>query len=324
MMERIVDIVGNLNMDLILRGIPGMPAWGREVFGNDCLLVPSGQAGYTALALGAVGVPVRVHSVLGGDPWGDTILAALSGSGADVRGIERAAGTRTGLSVALVRGDGERAFASYYGSLAAFDAQALGRLRPGIRGRGALLVCGINALPNLPLDAVEEICRDYRGSGGLTALDTGWDPLGWGPERLAGLRRLLREISVFIPNEEEARAMTGFEEPEEQAKALLGFGAGLVVIKLGPRGCYAAGGGSAERLPAFPAEVLDAVGAGDVFNAGFLAATLSGRSLRERMAYGSAAASIYISRAENRYPSARETAAVAESLGAPGAVKEGT
>jgi len=322
-MERIVDIIGNLNMDLILRGIPEMPVWGREVFGSDCLLVPSGQAGYTALALGALGVPVRVHSVLGADPWGDSILAALSGSGADASGVERAAGTRTGLSVALVRGDGERAFASYYGSLAAFDAGALGRLRPAIRGAGALLVCGINALPNLPLGAVGEICRTYRGRGGLTALDTGWDPRGWGPERLAGLRRLLRDVSVFLPNEEEARAMTGRERPEEQAKALLDFGAELVVIKLGPRGCYAAGGGAGEGFPAFPAEVLDAVGAGDVFNAGFLAATLAGRPLRERMAYGSAAASLYISRAEDRYPSAGETEAAAGSPGAPRTGKEG-
>ncbi|MCX7024576.1 MAG: carbohydrate kinase family protein [Spirochaetes bacterium] len=301
-----IDIIGNLNMDLVIRGLPGMPAWGQEVIGDDCILLPSGQAGYTSFALRRLGIPVRLVANVGDDPWGSSIREALAAAGVDCRGVEARKGSHTGISVACVRDDGERAFVSYYGCLMEFDGDMIRRNRGFIPSPDILAFCGLNTFPNLSPLHVEEIFRETRLRGGETVLDTGWDPLGWKEPRIGELRHLLSEVSVFIPNIDEAKAITGRESADEAAKALLDYGAGLVVVKLGAQGSMALGAGICESIPALPVRVFDAVGAGDVYNAGFMTGMLRGDGLRDRMIFGSAAASLYISRDRDRFPSNHE------------------
>lgn len=313
-----VDLIGNLNMDLVIRGFRRLPQWGREEIGDGCSLFPSGQAGYTAFALRGLGVPVRLAANAGSDDWGELIVRGLETAGADCSGVERRPGARTGITVACVRGDGERAFVSYYGCLMDFDGSALRRTRVSLAVHPDILaLCGLNALPNLPIAEVESLFAETRRSGGRTLLDTGWDPLGWGGERVVALRRLLSEVTVFLPNAEEATALTGLEDPLEAARDLVGCGARLVVVKLGPDGSLALGEGTGpegSRMPALPVAVVDAVGAGDSYNAGFMAAMAGGARLRECMALGTATASIYISRAEGRFPARAEADAAARAL----------
>jgi ribokinase len=297
-----IDIVGNLNMDLVIRGLPRMPAWGQEVIGDDCVLLPSGQAGYTSFALRRLGIPVRLVANVGDDPWGSGIKAALEAVGVDCRGVEARKGSRTGISVACVREDGERAFVSYYGCLMEFDGDAIRRNRGFIPSPSILAFCGLNTFPKLSPLHVEELFRETRRGGGTTLLDTGWDPLGWKEPHLGELRHLLREVSVFIPNIDEAKAITGCENADEAARALLDHGVGLVVVKLGAQGSLALGAGIRESIPALSVRVFDAVGAGDVYNAGFMTGMLRGESVRDCMIFGSAAASLYISRDRDRFP----------------------
>ncbi len=112
-----VCLVGNFCIDLIIRGVPRMPAWGQEVAGDDYLLVSSGQTTYTAFALRALGDPVSVIGCVGDDPWGRQIRADLEARGVDTAGLETVRGGRTALSVAAVRPDGERAFVSDFACL---------------------------------------------------------------------------------------------------------------------------------------------------------------------------------------------------------------
>jgi sugar/nucleoside kinase (ribokinase family) len=297
-----IDIVGNLNMDLVIRGLPALPAWGQEVIGDDCVLLPSGQAGYTSFALRRLDVPVRLVANVGDDTWGAGIKGALEDAGVDCRGVEARRGSRTGISVACVRGDGERAFVSYYGCLMDFDGDSIRRNEGFIPSPKLLACCGLSALPNLSPLEVEELFGETRRAGGRTVLDTGWDPMGWKEPRLGELRRLLREVSVFIPNIDEARALTGVWNVDEAAAAILGYGAETVVIKLGSEGSAAYGAGIRESIPALGVKVFDAVGAGDVYNAGFMWGMLSDDSLRDCMILGSAAATLYISRDRDRFP----------------------
>ncbi|HOX32866.1 MAG TPA: carbohydrate kinase family protein [Spirochaetales bacterium] len=316
-----IDLVGNLNMDLVIRGFARLPGWGREEIGSDCDLYPSGQAGYTAFALRALGLGVRLAANVGDDDWGGRILGALGAAGVDCAGVERRPGSRTGVTVACVRQDGERAFVSYYGCLMDFDAACLGRAAASLSPEPRVLaLCGLNALPNLPLAEVGALFARARRAGGRTALDTGWDPMGWPRTRVAALRGLLREVSVFLPNAEEATALTGLADPAEAARDLAGCGASLVVVKLGPGGSLAFGEGlgpAGARVPAPAARVVDAVGAGDVYNAGFIAGLAEDVDPEGCMALGTAAASLYISRAADRFPSRGEV-----DLAARAAAKE--
>jgi len=84
----------------------------------------------------------------------------------------------------------------------------------------------------------------------------------------------------------------------------------VVVVKLGREGSLARADGREVRQAALPAEVVDTVGAGDVFNAGFLAARLRGRPLQACLAAGSAAAALYVARPRDRFPSAAQVEAL--------------
>jgi ribokinase len=347
-----VAMIGNLNMDLIIRGVPHPPVWGQEVIGSGYTLVPAGQAAYSAFALRALGVPVRLVAGVGEDPWGREIVAALTESGVDCRGVEVLAGTLTGITVALVRPDGERGFVSDYAALYAYDEGLIRRHEAVLLGAPVLAFCGLNTLPRLRLGAARDLFRKARRAGVATVLDTGWDPGGWPAGRLEGLRDVLAECSAFLPNRDEAAAITGHSDPRRAARALRDMGVGLAVIKLGPEGSYALGdspGGSAgapagdagrpgtpgggtaasrrpaapggpaglveESLPALPVTVLDAVGAGDVYVGGFVYGMLCALPVRDCMALGSAAASLYISRELERFPALPEVMAAAKAYG---------
>jgi ribokinase len=82
-----VCIIGNLNIDLIIRNVPGLPSWGQEVMGTDRLQVSSGQAGYLAFALRKLGVSTHLIGNVGEDLYGKQILDDLNTAGVDTRGV---------------------------------------------------------------------------------------------------------------------------------------------------------------------------------------------------------------------------------------------
>jgi sugar/nucleoside kinase (ribokinase family) len=132
------------------------------------------------------------------------------------------------------------------------------------------------------------------------------------PETQTGLRRLLKDTSLFLPNLDEARAITGIDQPEPAARVLQMLGPAELVVKCGARGSQGLSADQAYWLPARPVIALDAVGAGDVFNAGFLAARLQGWDFPTCQAFGSASASLYISRPADRFPTFQQTLAAAQ------------
>lgn len=136
----------------------------------------------------------------------------------------------------------------------------------------------------------------------MTMLDTGWDPVGWTAETREGMYAILRQVTLFLPNLDEARAITGIEDVGEAAAALQAMGPELVVVKCGAQGSYARQGDQILQVPARPVSVYDAVGAGDVFNSGFLYALLQGWSLGDCLKFGNSASSLYISRQADRFP----------------------
>jgi sugar/nucleoside kinase (ribokinase family) len=82
----------------------------------------------------------------------------------------------------------------------------------------------------------------------------------------------LPHLDYFVPSLAEARALTGLDEPEEVARALLDHGVGTVGLKMGADGCLVMTcAGDSLRMPAFEVQAVDATGAGDAFAAGFIA-----------------------------------------------------
>ena len=293
-----------------------MPAWGQEVAGTSHVAASSGQGGYLAMALARFGAPVRAIATVGDDAFGRQILGDLERYGVPLGGIETATGT-TGITVGIVREDGERAFVSDFASLREYDADLVRRHWDLVKGADVVCLVGQFCLGRITPAVAADLLRRARAEGKTTVLDTGWDPAGWPAETVAGMRESLAEVDLFLPNLDEAKALTGFDDPGDAAAALQVFGAGVVVVKCGAEGSHLQFGVETSALPALPVRVHDAVGAGDTFNAGFLYGLWRGWSPRAAQAFGSAAAALYVSRLSDRFPAVADVVEAAAAYGVP-------
>jgi ribokinase len=205
-----------------------------------------------------------------------------------------------------VRPDGERAFVSDFACLNRADEHVIERGWSKVDQAQTVCLLGIFSWPGLSLTRTAALFRRMRQAGKVTMLDTGWDPGGWNQETQDGLRALLSATSIFMPNLDEAAAITGSTEPVDAARRLAVLGPELVVVKLGNQGSLVLSAGRILRQAAVPVQVVDTVGAGDVFNAGFLHAREQGEPLEICLRFGAATAAVYIGRARDRFPSAEE------------------
>jgi sugar/nucleoside kinase (ribokinase family) len=129
---------------------------------------------------------------------------------------------------------------------------------------------------------VPELFKAMKSAGLTTSLDTNDDP----DDRWRdGLLETLPFVDVFLPNEREACRIAGSDDVEE-AVAWLAQRVPLVVMKWGKRGAIAQRGDQRVTSAACNVEVVDAVGAGDSFDAGFLSQYVRGKQLSECLAAG--------------------------------------
>jgi sugar/nucleoside kinase (ribokinase family) len=239
------------------------------------------------------------------------MLRELKRWGIEVRiRAERKMGS--GVSVSIVRRDGERAFISYAGNLSKWSLRDIERDLKFISRAHALYYGGYFFMRNMMAEKAEELMRRLKDVGIVTAFDTGWDPEGWAPRTIAGIRRTLKYVNVFLPNAEEARNIAAYSSPERAALNILGYGPELVAIKLGPEGCVVAQGEEVARIPGFKCRAFDTTGAGDAFNAGFMLGYLRGWDLWKTAEFANAIGALTVSsrrQGPNRFPAREEVTA---------------
>jgi sugar/nucleoside kinase (ribokinase family) len=258
-------VVGDCNPDLILSGGDVVPEFGQwEKVVDDMRLVPGGSSTIVAAGAARLGLPTSLVAAVGDDLFGRFMLDAMAERGVDTGGCVIRADVATGLTVALTRGD-DRAILTAPGAIATLRAEDV----DGVRLRRAThLHVGSYFLLEGLRPGLGELVRTARAAGATVSLDPQGDPAGgWD----GGMRDLLPSIDVLFVNETEAAAIDGAR-------------AGLVVVKRGARGASA--GGVDVAPPAVDA--VDATGAGDSFDAGFLAAWLAGEPVEQALRLGCA------------------------------------
>jgi sugar/nucleoside kinase (ribokinase family) len=312
-LDRQVCIIGNLNIDLIIRNVPCLPQWGQEVLGDDYLIVSSGQAAYTAFALRKLGIQTGIVGNVGDDLYGQKIISELKNAQIETSQIEVTGQGKTGISVAIARPDGERAFVSDTACLKKFDTALIERHLCYVQDSSLILMNGLFFLPNLQIPELKSILAQSKREGKTILLDTGWDPGNWQPQTLQELSSLLQEVSIFIPNMDEARAITGLNEPASAAAKIKDMGPEMVIIKLGAEGSFALTDKDSLHIRPHLVKAFDAVGAGDVFNAGFILGLLQGWPLQAMMEFGNSAAAAYISKKTDRFATYAEVAGLAKT-----------
>lgn len=301
-------VVGNLTIDVILRGIDAMPSWGQEVLCSEKTEVVAGQAGGMAFAATALGVRTDVVAEVGDDGAGARIRRELEAAGVGVEALRLVRDGATPMTVALVRRDGERAFVSDLGRLHA-GGTAWSPPWPNDASKVVALV-GTNNLPDLDLDDAARAFATARRAGTLTVFDPGWYPQGWSDDVVRGVRAVIGETDLFVPNLDEARALTGETDVTSVLHSLGALTPGIVVVKDGRNGSVVCHEGRVIVVHALDVDVDNAVGAGDVFDAGAVAGFLRGGDVIDAMVHGTACASLYVARRTNRFPTYEECQAM--------------
>jgi sugar/nucleoside kinase (ribokinase family) len=304
MTQLVASVLGNINVDLIVRPATRLPPPGEEWTIDTVDLRPGGAAANTGLALTALGVPVRLIGAVGEDRFGAILLDEFEGHGLGGQ-VATIPGTATGVSLAFEAPDRDRSFLIALGSLAAFDRSMVPD--DALRAR-FFLSCGTFTLPKLRGAPTAELLRAVRAAGGTTLLDTGWDPSGWPEAVREEILGLLPLVDFFLPNALEATTLIVAADPEAATEALRDRSGGWVVTKLGRNGCLAMGPeGETHRVSAPLVDATDTTGAGDAFNAGLIAGLAQELDIRDALALATRVASTVVTRpSSDRYPSPGE------------------
>jgi sugar/nucleoside kinase (ribokinase family) len=259
---RRIVVIGELNVDLIVSGLPTLPVLGQELLCDDFQMALGSSSAICASWLVALGAAVDFWGKVGHDPYGDFVVSDLERRGIGTDGVIRDPDIRTGVTVALTYPQ-DRAMFTYLGSIAALrlddlDLSLLARY-DHLHSASIFLQRGLR--PGLPA-----LYQAAKEAGLTTSLDSGWDPEErWGRD----IFEVLPHVDFFVPNEVEALHFTGASTIEEAAAELSRY-ARTVVVKLGREGALARAGEQVWKAPGFDVEVMDTTGAGDAFNAGFM------------------------------------------------------
>jgi sugar/nucleoside kinase (ribokinase family) len=287
--DRDVDlyVIGDVNPDILVIGDDVVPEFGQvEKYVGTIRLTVGGSSAITACGAARLGLKVAHGGVVGDDMLGRAILEALRDRGVDTSTVSVEAAIPTGATVHLGSGD-QRAMLTATGTIDRLRAEDVPReMLPNIRHIHA----GSTAIQPRLRPGLPALFREARAAGVTSSFDTNWDP----DRRWEDIDPMLAEADIFLPNEREAALISGVMDPLQAAQALVeraedaGRSADapplMVVIKLGADGALAVRGDEALRLPADRVEVVDATGAGDGFNAGFLYGFIEGRPLPEVLA----------------------------------------
>ncbi len=297
---RALAVAGNVNVDLIMGPVTPWPQPGTEVIvAHDDLRV-GGAAGNTALVWQAMGEVFQFAANIGADPFGAWLAKAFADHSAHWPVSPR----RTTVSVGVTHPDGERTFLTTDGHLRDMTAPGvIGSLDgPAMRG-GILLLCGSFVTEGLAADY--DAVFDWADRFGIAvALDTGWPPEGWTAAARTLTSAWLARSHIALLNEVEATGLTDTGTVHDAAKALKDAmpADALVVIKRGAEGALGLDAtGQIQVQPADPVQVIDTIGAGDIFNAGFLAAYARVRPLDQCLRQGISSASLAISTHPRRF-----------------------
>jgi ribokinase len=275
-----VLVVGDANPDVLLSG-DVVPRFGQAEQHVDAEIALGGSGAIAAAALVRLGLPTALAAALGDDDLGALTAARIAGRGIDPRALQRSA-LPTGLSVHLLR-DGDRAMLTRTGAIAGLDVARACDAVAGVRHVHVASVFLIRALAERGGDLVAAA----HAAGATVSVDTNFDPAGafaW-PDWLGAAddgppsADRLGAGDALLPNAEEALRLAGRSDGDVEAAAVsLAAGGTTVVVKLGADGALLADAGGIRHVaaPAAPV-VVDAVGAGDAFDAGWIRARLDGR-----------------------------------------------
>ncbi len=292
-----VTCVGIAALDLVFR-VDAHPTAPGKYRAEERREVGGGVAANASVAVSALGGDAAFIGCVGDDPTGDRIVAGLEVAGVDVGAVRRVEGGTSPLSSVLVDPPGERLVVNH----ASPDLFDRGRPVAGdeIAGTDAVLVD-----MRWPAGAVPAL-EAARGAGVPAVVDCDHDPtINRGREILAAATHVVFSLPTLA-------AFTGVETPEDALRRCGDHTDAWVAATAGDDGVHWLQDGALRHLPAFAVDVVDTLGAGDVFHGAFVLALVEGRPIETALRFASAAAALKCTRAGGRagIPDRREVDAM--------------
>lgn len=264
-----ITIAGELNLDLILYGLPEEIPLERELLATDFRMTLGSSSAILAHNLATLQTNVGFITRLGADDFGKIALGRLEEAGVDISKVTTSPGpTSTGVTILLHHG-GPRRILTYPGTMFEMSAKDLDLdyLASSRHFHLSSLFLHKALAPDLPA-----IFRELKSRGLTLSLDTNDDP----EDKWEGvIDQLLDSIDILLPNEDEVCRIAK-EDSVDAALEKLSKRIPLIVVKTGSRGSLIREGNRTATVPGIKVAPLDSIGAGDSFNAGFLAAYLKG------------------------------------------------
>lgn len=284
-----VCVVGELNLDLILYGIPKDLTADRELLASGLAFTLGSSSAIFAHNLSVLGMQVGFISKIGGDPLGKMAVERLTTAGVDTTRVKRATGkTSTGLTVVLPHTQ-HRYILTYPGTM--FEMQYSDIDMDYVR-RARHLHLSSFFLHRALRPRILDLFRQAKELGLTTSLDTNDDPENkWGQD----LREVLKYVDVFFPNDREAKKIAGTTDLSQAINLLAGL-AKVVVVKRGSGSAICRMGDEQWSLAPPGVNLVDDVGAGDTFNAGFIYLYLRQAKLEDCLAFANIAAAYSVTK----------------------------
>lgn len=257
-----VLVAGEINPDLILTGPNLSIQFGQvENLVEKAVMTIGSSSCIFACGAARLGLRVAFIGVVGDDIFGRFMLRTLESRGIDILNIIIDKKQKTGLSVNLSRGN-DRAVLTYIGAINALKTEQISDEL--IKKTRHLHIASYFLQNNLRL-GVKGLFNKAKKLGVSTSLDINWDPA----RKWTGINEILDVIDILFLNEVEVKALSGNEKVKTAVK-MLGKKVDIVAVKLGADGAIVQKDAKTVFIPAFPVEVIDAIGAGDSFDAGFV------------------------------------------------------
>jgi sugar/nucleoside kinase (ribokinase family) len=277
-------VAGEINPDLILSDPQLEPKFDQaEILVKDAALTPGSSSVIFACGAARLGLKVAFIGICGDDVFGHFMLEALQSRGVDVSHVIIDPDQKTGFTVILNRVT-DRAMLTYLGAI---NALTIDHIPDELLSQARHLHIASYFLQTRLQPDLPDLFERAKFLGLTTSLDTNWDPA----EQWTGVHNLLPLTDVFLPNKNEACALMNTADVKTAASGLSSR-ANIVAVKMGSAGGMAAAEEKVVKASAIPVVVVDTVGAGDTFDAGFVYGFLAGWPLLKSLKLGIACGSL--------------------------------
>ncbi len=268
------DIIalGELNVDLLLNKIGGFPEVGKEIFAKEMTLTLGSSTAIFAANAASLGAKVSFLGMVGNDDFGAFVRTSLEKRGVDTSNLIEVSTAATGLT-AILNYDQDRANVTYPGAMSIMGVKDI---RPEVIAQAKHVHISSIFLQETLHKDIYEIVKLVKDNGATLSMDMQFDPEEkWDFD----YKKILPLVDIFMPNIQELTAVTGKKTLEEAVAEVRPY-INVLVVKMGSKGSTVVTKEGEKFLPAMlNSNVVDAIGAGDSFNSGFITAFVQGKDL---------------------------------------------